>query len=127
MLMHICVAQFSKYDPVTIRSHAGVRADLFNRPLERTLITDFFGGVAHAEVLASSAVDIGLSMASSQNQSLDEYSSDERSVESVEVESWEDVSTIESGSTSRTLRAWGSLFVVGGLVGWVRLNSQRRA
>ena len=127
MLMHICVAQFSKYDPVTIRSHAGVRADLFNRPLERTLITDFFGGVAHAEVLASSAVDIGLSMASSQNQSLDEYSSDERSVESVEVESWEDVSTIESGSASRTLRAWGSLFVVGGLVGWVRLNSQRRA
>jgi phosphatidylinositol glycan class K len=36
---------------VAIRSHPGVRSDLFHRPLEQTLITDFFGGVAHAEVI----------------------------------------------------------------------------
>ena len=30
-----------------------MRSDLFNRPLDRTLITDFLGGVAHAEVLDS--------------------------------------------------------------------------
>ncbi|KAI0027515.1 peptidase C13 family-domain-containing protein [Vararia minispora EC-137] len=36
-----------------IRSHADVRSDLFHRPLDRTLITDFFGGVAHAEVIES--------------------------------------------------------------------------
>ncbi|ETW78248.1 cysteine protease C13 [Heterobasidion irregulare TC 32-1] len=106
---------FSKYDPVTIRSHAGVRADLFNRPLERTLITDFFGGVAHAEVLASSVVDTGLSIPLSQNHPLDGYSSEEQFVENVEVELWEDVSTIESDSAPWTLRAWASLFVVGGL------------
>jgi len=41
---------FSSYDPVVIRSHAGVRSDLFGRPLDKTLITDFFGGVAQAEV-----------------------------------------------------------------------------
>lgn len=127
MLTHIRVAQFSKYDPVTIRSHAGVRADLFNRPLERTLITDFFGGVAHAEVLASSAVDTGLSIPLSQNHSPDEYSSEEQFVENVEVELWEDISTIESDSAPWTVRAWASLFIVGGLVGWVRLNSQWRA
>jgi phosphatidylinositol glycan class K len=33
-----------------IRSHAGVRSDLFRRPLDKTRIADFFGGVAQAEV-----------------------------------------------------------------------------
>ena len=33
-----------------IRSHAGVRSDLFRRPLDKTRITDFFGGVSQAEV-----------------------------------------------------------------------------
>ncbi|KAI9569932.1 peptidase C13 family-domain-containing protein [Boletus coccyginus] len=41
---------FSAYDPAVIRSHAGVRSDLFRRPLDKTRITDFFGGVAQAEV-----------------------------------------------------------------------------
>jgi GPI-anchor transamidase subunit K len=27
-----------------------VRSDLFQRPLNKTLVTDFFGGVAHAEI-----------------------------------------------------------------------------
>ncbi|KIO26053.1 hypothetical protein M407DRAFT_8038 [Tulasnella calospora MUT 4182] len=42
---------FSTYSYEKIRSHAGVRSDLFNRPLDQTLITDFFGGVAQVEVL----------------------------------------------------------------------------
>ncbi|KAG8216891.1 peptidase C13 family-domain-containing protein, partial [Butyriboletus roseoflavus] len=41
---------FSSYDPAVIRSNAGVRSDLFRRPLDKTRITDFFGGVAQAEV-----------------------------------------------------------------------------
>lgn len=32
-----------------------MRSDLFHRPLSKTLITDFFGGVAHAEVLLPSS------------------------------------------------------------------------
>ncbi|KAG9313391.1 peptidase C13 family-domain-containing protein, partial [Chiua virens] len=40
---------FSSYDPTLIRSHPGVRSDLFRRPLDKTRITDFFGGVAQAE------------------------------------------------------------------------------
>ncbi|KAG8902100.1 hypothetical protein FRC01_009659, partial [Tulasnella sp. 417] len=43
--------QFATYSYEKIRSHAGVRSDLFNRPLDQTLITDFFGGVAQVEVL----------------------------------------------------------------------------
>nr|VWP01550.1 Exopolygalacturonase (ExoPG) (EC (Galacturan 1,4-alpha-galacturonidase) (Poly(1,4-alpha-D-galacturonide)galacturonohydrolase) [Ganoderma boninense] len=42
---------FNTYDPVKIRSHPGVRSDLFRRPLHDTLVTDFFGGVSQAEVL----------------------------------------------------------------------------
>ncbi|KAK7689428.1 glycosylphosphatidylinositol anchor biosynthesis [Cerrena zonata] len=43
---------FDMYDPDKFASHAGVRSDLFNRPIDQTLITDFFGGVSQAEVLA---------------------------------------------------------------------------
>ncbi|CAE6433610.1 unnamed protein product [Rhizoctonia solani] len=42
---------FANYDPVRIKSHAGVRSDLFNRPLSAAKVTDFFGGVAQVEVL----------------------------------------------------------------------------
>ncbi|KZV90899.1 hypothetical protein EXIGLDRAFT_616317 [Exidia glandulosa HHB12029] len=50
---------FSQYDPVRIKSNASVRSDLFPRPLDRTRLTDFFGGVAQAEV-----VDAALGMGS---------------------------------------------------------------
>ncbi|KZS97591.1 hypothetical protein SISNIDRAFT_449125 [Sistotremastrum niveocremeum HHB9708] len=42
---------FETYNFETIRSHAGVRSDLFDRKLEDTLLTDFFGGVAQVEVM----------------------------------------------------------------------------
>ncbi|KIK91139.1 hypothetical protein PAXRUDRAFT_150182 [Paxillus rubicundulus Ve08.2h10] len=48
---------FSSYDPIAIRSHAGVRSDLFQRPLDKALITDFFGGVAQAEVFPPAQKD----------------------------------------------------------------------
>lgn len=41
---------FSTYDFDKIGSHPGVRSDLFRRPLEETLLTDFFGGVAEVDV-----------------------------------------------------------------------------
>ncbi|KZV99715.1 hypothetical protein EXIGLDRAFT_605368 [Exidia glandulosa HHB12029] len=42
---------FSKYNFKQIKSNAGVRSDLFPRPLDATRLTDFFGGVAQAEVV----------------------------------------------------------------------------
>ncbi|KDQ06883.1 hypothetical protein BOTBODRAFT_167595 [Botryobasidium botryosum FD-172 SS1] len=42
---------FNHYDPVPIKSHPGVRADLFPRPVHETLVTDFFGGVAQVELI----------------------------------------------------------------------------
>ncbi|TFK17389.1 hypothetical protein FA15DRAFT_676095 [Coprinopsis marcescibilis] len=42
---------FESMDPEKIKSNPGVRSDLFGRPLEDALITDFFGGVAQVEVV----------------------------------------------------------------------------
>jgi phosphatidylinositol glycan class K len=42
---------FDTYDFKKIASHPGVRSDLFPRPLDEVLITDFFGGVAQAEIV----------------------------------------------------------------------------
>ena len=33
-----------------MHSTPGIRTDLFPRPMTETLVTDFFGGVAHAEI-----------------------------------------------------------------------------
>lgn len=41
---------FDSYDPVEIKSHPGVRTDLFRRDLSEVLITDFFGSVQRVEV-----------------------------------------------------------------------------
>jgi len=45
--------QFDSFDFSHVRSHAGVRTDLFRRDPSKVLLTDFFGGVAQAEVVAS--------------------------------------------------------------------------
>ncbi|EJU02241.1 hypothetical protein DACRYDRAFT_66292 [Dacryopinax primogenitus] len=42
---------FATYDPVRIKSHAGVRSDLYHRPLDQVRITDFLGAVSKVDVL----------------------------------------------------------------------------
>lgn len=49
----ILVMQFDIYDPVKIKSHPGIRKDLFTHDLRKTLVTDFFGGVAQVETTYS--------------------------------------------------------------------------
>ncbi|TDL16144.1 hypothetical protein BD410DRAFT_902188 [Rickenella mellea] len=48
---------FNTYDYDKIRSHAGVRDDLFKRALSDTRVTNFFGGVAQVEILGPSPLD----------------------------------------------------------------------
>jgi phosphatidylinositol glycan class K len=43
--------QFDAYDFNHIRSHAGVRKDLFRRDPSQVLLTDFFGGVSQVDVV----------------------------------------------------------------------------
>ena len=46
--------QFDTYSFEAIKSHAGVRSDLFPRSLKETLVTDFFGGVAQVGMVRPS-------------------------------------------------------------------------
>ncbi|KIM27984.1 hypothetical protein M408DRAFT_329657 [Serendipita vermifera MAFF 305830] len=48
---------FDAYNFDHLRSTAGVRTDLFQRDPSKVLLTDFFGGVAQAEVVQSDDVD----------------------------------------------------------------------
>ncbi|CAO3642280.1 unnamed protein product [Mucor hiemalis] len=41
---------FDTYDPIKIASHPGIRSDLFNRPLNKVKVTDFFGNVQNVEL-----------------------------------------------------------------------------
>ncbi|CAG8521609.1 2330_t:CDS:2 [Funneliformis caledonium] len=41
---------FKSYNPTLIHSTPGVRSDLFRRPLDKVLVTDFFGSVQNVEL-----------------------------------------------------------------------------
>ncbi|KAJ7222680.1 peptidase C13 family-domain-containing protein [Mycena rebaudengoi] len=85
---------FATYDPVKIASNPGVRTDLFPRTLNSTLLTDFFGGVAHAEMRPPR---LNYSYA-------------------------EPVSERWRGPATEQWRAWGGVALLGLLVGWVSLR-----
>ena len=112
------------YDPVRIRSHPGVRSDLFQRPVSSALVTDFFGGVAGVEV-----VDSDPFAGSSPPQ--DSGESVPRPVDVEKTRSASTLSTTNRGSIPRrrparneksqnggAWRAWAGLGLVGALAGF---------
>ncbi|RPD55210.1 hypothetical protein L226DRAFT_539145 [Lentinus tigrinus ALCF2SS1-7] len=122
---------FNYYDPDKIHSHPGVRSDLFGRPLRDALVTDFFGGVAQAEVLPPLHT-----LRRSQSPSEASIVHDEGNVSDVVhttgtidgqvfLAALGDSPQSEVGGTmARKLRAWASSLGVLTLVGWVA--SRRR-
>jgi phosphatidylinositol glycan class K len=114
-------AQFDKYDPEAIRSHPGVRSDLFHRPLEQTLITDFFGGVAHAEVIDTDPTRTPSSPVVQPLAQVDTISKDEHGLVEVlpgPIDGTDDLRV-------RLLRAWGSVGIMGLLVARAVLSTKR--
>lgn len=105
-----------------ISSHPGVRSDLFTRPLDKTRITDFFGGVAQVEVV-------------SPDDTVSSMLSDSLSIEEIVQEPHPPISLSlplpSSHATAvmtgfftrlrewRVVRAWASVGLIGVLVGWV--------
>ena len=111
---------------MTIRSRPGVRFDLFHRPLEQTLITDFFGGVAHAEVIT--------------DRPMEQYPRPDLSVaetDAIETGSMETqlvhefakgLQTYTDGTgipANRLLRAWVSVGIIGILVARAKFKTKR--
>ncbi|KAG1730844.1 peptidase C13 family-domain-containing protein [Suillus paluster] len=116
---------FNSYDPVKIHSHPGIRSDLFLRPLDKTLITDFFGGVAQAEVFPLQEV-VGSSN-HHEKYPTPPPTSREPEAPSVPVVLSTTVTSLPR-LTSEThawdnrwkeVRKWTSVLVVGCLVSWV--------
>ncbi|KAI6019989.1 peptidase C13 family-domain-containing protein [Pisolithus orientalis] len=123
---------FSSYDPVKIRSHPGVRSDLFQRPLEGALVTDFFGGVSQAEIFPVTEEDADTAL-----QYITRVSFPDHVVhpDPVSPQACHDqgVNTTRSNATALTpekdnimldvrwkdIRKWTSIAIVGFLVGWV--------
>lgn len=127
--------QFDTYDPEKIHSHPGVREDLFPRPLRQTLVTDFFGGVAQAEVLPELLVS-SIARASNTTEPDVLVTPVADPVEAYRTndshEKWRaaptkalDAAAIFESRTktertfSATSRAWASVTLAGSLVAWV--------
>jgi len=114
--------QFNSIDPARINSHFGVRTDLFRRPLSKTRITDFFGGVAQAEIDSPSSPYSPL-----EESELDESDLDVQEQRKSECNSrFLHPSPVNQVGLQlhRTLRAWGSVLLLGILLGWV--SSRKR-
>ncbi|QRV90756.1 GPI-anchor transamidase [Ceratobasidium sp. AG-Ba] len=129
---------FANYNPVLIKSHAGVRSDLFNRPLNETKVTDFFGGVAQVEVLedtvpswssqesnrlpnpVSTEHDSG-SRHSQRSASKPAERSATSSSQPGTQRSW-DAPIEKKVASFDTSRAWAATAILGGLILWSRLR-----
>ncbi|KAF9553314.1 hypothetical protein CPC08DRAFT_744766 [Agrocybe pediades] len=113
---------FDSIDPAKINSNPGYRYDLFKRPMDKTLITDFFGGVARVEVnpptvsstepLCVDELDVGAEL--HVNKSVTSKHAHEESDQTVSrLLFW-----LHSPESKRT-RAWASIGLIGALIGWV--------
>lgn len=115
----IVVGQFASYDPNKINSHPGVRDDLFPRPLDKALITDFFGGVsANVEVMAPEEVMEALP------PRVNIPPAPKTKSEQAKAPLRLPVKELEKGlwrlsERWREARAWGGIVLLGSLVGWV--------
>ncbi|KAL5522350.1 GPI8 [Sanghuangporus baumii] len=110
---------FSTFDHRLIKSHAGVRADRFRRPLNEVRITDFLGGVAHVGILpeddgSEETVD-SVEELGGHRQTLPQSASSRTNINATEP--------LERQSAEwRITRSWSAVAVLGGLAGWVVMS-----
>ncbi|KAF9648376.1 hypothetical protein BDM02DRAFT_3168591 [Thelephora ganbajun] len=119
---------FNIYEPQKMRSTPGVRSDLFARPLDRTLLTDFFGGVSQAEVMAEEAIESH--MRSNVIEKTPHSSTDERKPKvvkpsAVRANTLKSPSPKGDGIPSATLRAWGGAGLIGLFIAWIAIGAGR--
>jgi len=116
---------FNHYDPVPIKSHPGVRSDLFSRPVDQTLLTDFFGGVAQVELMDETASVGPIQDSSAFSSENDSMSSLPRAKISRAPSDSVQKESLGKGQIPREMRAWiGTLLVL--LLGtWVARPRKR--
>ncbi|KAF9527251.1 peptidase C13 family-domain-containing protein [Crepidotus variabilis] len=111
---------FSYIDPVKINSHFGVRTDLFTRSLDNIRLTDFFGGVAQAEIVSRPETDNTNINRIEEEEVLSERNITEAHsrprLPNQQTISWWSYAT---SPQYKQLRIWSSLVMLGGLIGLV--------
>jgi len=114
---------FNSYNFDKIRSHAGVRSDLYPRLLDQSLITDFFGGVAQVEVMPPESPTTSMSQSSTEDKPV--FSSTASIARqpvrpTTRPQSLPHVTEVLFvWRADSNTRAWWSVALVGLLVGWV--------
>ncbi|KAF8518390.1 peptidase C13 family-domain-containing protein [Hysterangium stoloniferum] len=115
---------FNIYDPVTIRSHPGVRTDLFSRPLNDVLVTDFFGGVADVDI--TEEYDTSWDLYKSDGPVTKEPRPNPSKLMHVEKASYAVSIAKEAGERPTMSRAWAALALTGLLVLFTLLHGCSR-
>jgi GPI-anchor transamidase subunit K len=120
---YILIVKFNTYEPQKIRSHPGVRSDLFRRRLDKALITDFFGGVAQAEVTNNEYRDVQRSLSDPRDEEPSSSCPENDDVIPVQEHLSNSLlpkeSDVDTTSFWNYLRAWGGLGLIGTLVAFV--------
>ena len=111
-----------------MRSTPGVRSDLFPRPLDKALLTDFFGGVSQAEVVAEEALESHAR--SDVTWSVPHSNADERRPKAMKpstVNMDTPTGSLPKGDStpSATIRAWAGAGLIGLFVAWIAIGSSR--
>lgn len=111
-----------------MKSTPGVRSDLFSRPLGKTLLTDFFGGVSQAEVVAEDAIESHTR--SSVAEKVLHPNAGERKPKAVKpsavkVDTFGGLSRKGDGVPSANIRAWAGAGLIGLFVVWISIGVSR--
>lgn len=123
-----CFFQFNIYEPQKMRSTPGVRSDLFNRPPDKALLTDFFGGVSQAEVVAEESIESHTMFTATEKVShanAGEPKSRAVGPSAVKVDSFQKLSTKGDGIPSAAIRAWAGAGFVGLFIAWITIGASR--
>ncbi|KAF7331665.1 GPI-anchor transamidase [Mycena kentingensis (nom. inval.)] len=114
---------FATYDRDKFNSDAGVRSDLFKRPLNEARITDFLGGVAHAEVVDTNEPAEESIQWPTESEPI-ETSSYVEQIRRTAANKTAPVRTRTQWSSDtqtggwKSARAWGGVVLLAGLVAW---------
>lgn len=115
------------YEPEKMKSTPGVRSDLFPRPLDKALLTDFFGGVSQAEVVGEESIEYH--RRSDVTEKVPEPSAGEQKLKALKPSAVEadtvQVPLRKGDIPGATVRAWIGAGLIGLFVAWVSIGASR--
>lgn len=109
-----------------MKSTPGVRSDLFTRPLDKTLLTDFFGGVSQAEVVVEEAIEthpISTATEKVLYPSAGEQKPKVVKPSAVNVDTLKWSSLKGDGAPSAMVRAWAGAGLIGLSIAWITIGA----